>query len=411
MSLLGIPLIILSLGLVGGVMSYFYNKYKRSLKHPFLHYLCAGLASSILIPSFIYLVFPTLLENIFTDNYEEYKYIIIISLMVSAAVFPFEIIDALKKKMKNNLSIGSDETNENTKKEDKIKEKQFEENKPGEVMSTDTKQVIIDVPSEKNKNLDKLLKDSKELYSKGKINDALRLIKIAYELEPFNTDVIKLYSTTLFRFRDTDKVKSILAKYEESVNMRDYNILITKGELHLREKEYDSSIQILKTIEDRKQYNVEYLMGMCYVYKYQNQKNIADLASALKFLRSASEHHSTHWWVKLNLAIVYKLMNNRNTEVEKEAIQLIQEKIDKDVMKVSARIYRLYYYILIDNVDEITRAIKSDEHHLSKILELPSDFIESMGYRIELIHLDDPEKQKLYKDKLIKWVSSFNVLS
>jgi hypothetical protein len=165
---------------------------------------------------------------------------------------------------------------------------------------------------------------------------------------------------------------------------------------------------VLSLIKDRRRYNVEFLTGVSYLFLYGQDNKSVNIMSALRHLRIANDYFPTHWWVKYNLAFVCMLCGVRDEQIELEALEMLNDKIQRDESKVSAKLYRLHYYALIDNFDKLVEVANQDNIPLSKQDELPIDFIDSVQDRLGLRFGSDEQKKDKYLSAFIKWATYFS---
>lgn len=256
--------------------------------------------------------------------------------------------------------------------------------------------------------VDSLVKQSHQLYVDGKMEDALSVIKEAYSIAPLNSDVIERYSTILFRRLEIDAIWDMIKKYEDAGKEKDDSLLMVEAEAYRREKKYKEAIKVLLSIKNRQRYNVEYLTGASYLFLYGQDHKSVDIMSALRHLRKANEYFPTYWYIKLNLAFTCTLCGSRDESIEAEAIELLNKIIQERPGSVSPKLYRLFYYALIDDFDKLVEVAEQDNAAISKQYELPIDFIDSTQDRLDLLYGSDVPKKEKYLAVFRKWAMNFS---
>ncbi len=258
--------------------------------------------------------------------------------------------------------------------------------------------------------VNQLVKESTQLYSEGNILKSFEKISIAYNLAPYNSKVVERYATVLFRNAEFEEIAKIIGEYEETGKEEDVCITRVKGEYYRRIKEYEKSNEVLRKSNFETEYNIAYLIGINYLFLYgQNHDNI-NLFKAKQFFEKANNLFQDLWHIKLNLAIVHRLIDktNPNLTLEKETISLLNAKINLHPQKVSAKLYRLLYYVLVDNFEKFEKYINNDKKRLSKNYLLTIDFIDSAKERINLIHKDEYTRNK-YILGFVRWSNYFSL--
>lgn len=256
--------------------------------------------------------------------------------------------------------------------------------------------------------VDTLIEQSHQLYVEGKMEDALAVIKEAYGIAPLNSDVIERYATVLFRRLELNAIWDMIKRYEVAGKEKDDSLLMVEAEAYRREKKYKEAVKVLLSIKNRQRYNVEYLTGASYLFLYGQDKKSVDIMSALRHLRKANEYFPSYWYIKLNLSFTCMLCGSRDKGIESEAIELLNRVIEDRPGSVSPKLYRLFYYALVDDFDMLVEVAEWDNIPVSKQYELPIDFIDSTQDRLDLLYGSDLQKKEKYLAVFIKWATNFS---
>jgi pimeloyl-ACP methyl ester carboxylesterase len=224
----------------------------------------------------------------------------------------------------------------------------------------------------------------RQAYAAGKIVEALNCIAEAHQLTPNDSGVTSRYATALMR---VGREKAVIELIDAAKHNGLYEDPIKGVEAeHLRRQgKPEQALRVLETTRNPDYYNIAYEKGMCSLLLYSQRKRVSDLLQALAHLRDARRSHPQHWWVTTNLAIGARVIGQPDEDVERTAIAQLQEAIQRHPVKASARIYRLLYYVMIQDMEHLTATVESDHASCPKTMEVACDFFDTVQERIALI--------------------------
>jgi hypothetical protein len=244
-------------------------------------------------------------------------------------------------------------------------------------------------------------------YAAGRILESLGYITEAYRLTPRDTKVVSRYATALMRV-GREKAVTELIDLVKRDGLYDDAIKGMEAEYLRRQGNPEKALRILESVHNPAHYNISYEKGMCDLLIYSQRRRPSDLLHALAHLKDAHRIFPRHWWITTNLAIAAQVIRKRDEEVEQLAISQLEEAIQKHPLKASARIYRLFYYVMLHDAEKLAATIASDHEDCSSTMEVGCDFFDTAQERVALICSNKDEAEH-FMAALEGWSLQFTV--
>jgi tetratricopeptide (TPR) repeat protein len=247
-------------------------------------------------------------------------------------------------------------------------------------------------------------------YGAGMMAKAFRSIEKAFALDPANSEVATRYIVMLLRYDRFTEIERLLANLRQT-GVYDDRVRMIEGEFLLRQKKYRESRDVLDEIANPAAYNVLYLRGMTYLLEYGADRQIAARARATEVLRQAHAAWGDQWWVTLNLAIALRLGPSPDPDMEELALAQLNAAIVQYPLKASPRMYRLLYFALKQDLATLRMQIEADLAEVGGELELPSDLLDWVQARLDLLLAHDTTLRALFTAEIVRWTDGFRVLT
>jgi tetratricopeptide (TPR) repeat protein len=247
-------------------------------------------------------------------------------------------------------------------------------------------------------------------YGAGMMAKAFHSIAKAFALDPLKPEVAARYIVMLLRYDRFTEIERLLANLWQT-GVYDDRVRMIEGEFLLRQGKYRESRDVLDEIQDKAAYNVLYLRGMTYLLEYGADAQIAAWAKATEVLRQAHAVWGDQWWVTLNLAVALRLGPSPDLVMETLALAQLNAAIVQYPLKASPRMYRLLYFALKQDLAALRVQIEADFADVGGDLELPSDLLNWVQARLDLLLAHDSATRSLFTDEIIRWTNGFRVLT
>ncbi len=266
----------------------------------------------------------------------------------------------------------------------------------------------------------KLAEKSSSAFKSGDIPGAYTFAQKALQKNPASTlafyqfvraairmDKIDILNEQISRFRSKSKddlYYEAMMHYERAISM-----------------DYDKVLRYFNKIKTKNLQNY-YDAGMCHFYSALRIKNLkrsnkdkfdAAIRKSLANLNIAKDmgiasKNKAHWWVDVMMLLIYKSLPDSFDRsdwriTEYEVLETLNIYIKHNPRKVSARIYRLFVLIIMNDSKIINKYITEDKNAIKvyKTLFLPLDLIDSVSIRI--LYLYEYQTRQLLKyNKLIE---------
>lgn len=245
-------------------------------------------------------------------------------------------------------------------------------------------------------------------YAEGRILESLHHISEAYRLTPDDTYVASRYASTLMRVGREKSVADLLDVAKKK-GLYDDAIKGIEAEHLRRQGNPETALRILESVHNSAHYNIAYEKGMCNLLLYSQRRRPSDLLHAWAQLKEAHQIFPTQWWVTTNLAIAAQVVGKRDENVEQVALTQLEDAIRKYPLKASSRIYRLFYYVMLHDEEELAAAIASDHDICPSTMEVACDFFDTAQERVALICPHEEEAEHFMR-ALEGWSLRFTLL-
>jgi pimeloyl-ACP methyl ester carboxylesterase len=255
-----------------------------------------------------------------------------------------------------------------------------------------------------------LLSASVDAYSRSDFTPSYEFVRQAYALDPESIDVRRQYVRVCFAQHNHGAIERFLASIPAASSKDD--VLCYSGELLIRTGAFSEAASVLSSIGTRSLYNVEYLTGIAYLFLHKQKQSDLDLLYARDHLQEAERIYPDHWWVRVNLMLVRRLLTQRHlvdvdsstaAHTQAKAQLLLDQAIRQEPRLLSARFYRLLYYAILEQ-RETFEAIATEDAVVFRTpgVHLPKNTPYSLLMRLELLFSDRPNGLAFYKNIFLR---------